>query len=118
WAGMVTFSGALFALVFALIRGNEEGWDSALIVGLLVGAVLLLIAFIVIEHRTGQPMLDLNVFRKPAFDGASIVAVTVAASAFSMFFYETLYMQDVLHLSPLETGVRFLPGTVLSFFVA
>ena len=63
-------------------------------------------------------MLDLALFRRPAFTGASIVAFAVSASLFSMFLYLTLYVQDVLDYSPLQAGLRFLPMTLLSFFVA
>ena len=63
-------------------------------------------------------MLDLTLFRRPAFAGANIVAFTMAASAFSMFLYLTVYVQEVLHYSPLQAGLRFLPITLLSFFVA
>ncbi len=63
-------------------------------------------------------MLDLTLFRRPAFAGASIVAFTVSASMFSMFLYLTLYIQDVLGYSPLQAGLRFLPVTLLSFVVA
>ncbi len=63
-------------------------------------------------------MLDLSLFRRPAFTGASLVAFSVSASMFSMFLYLTLYIQDVLGYSPLQAGLRFLPITLLSFFVA
>jgi len=63
-------------------------------------------------------MLDLTLFRKPAFAGASVVAITLSASMFAMFLYLTLYIQDVLGYSPVQAGVRFLPITLLSFFVA
>ncbi len=63
-------------------------------------------------------MLDLSLFRKPAFAGVSAVAFALSAGMFAMFLYLTLYIQDVLGYSPLEAGVRFLPITVLSFFVA
>ena len=63
-------------------------------------------------------MLDLSLFRKPAFNGVSIVAFGLSAGMFAMFLYLTLYMQDVLGYSPLEAGLRFLPLTLLSFFVA
>jgi EmrB/QacA subfamily drug resistance transporter len=118
WPGLVTFSGGLFLLVFALIRGNPEGWGSALIVGLLVGAVVLLVAFFVIESRVSNPMLDLSLFRVPTFAGASIAAFGLSASMFAMFLYLTLYIQNGLHYSPLEAGLRFLPITLMSFFVA
>lgn len=118
WFGAVLFSGALFALVFALIRGNEEGWSSAPIVALLVGSALAMIAFVVVERRTDHPMLDLTLFRKPAFVGASVVAFALSAAMFSMFLFIVLYIQNVLGYTPLETGVRFLPLSLTSFFVA
>jgi EmrB/QacA subfamily drug resistance transporter len=118
WGGLVTFSAGLFALVFALVRGNSEGWGSATIVALLVAAVVLLVAFVLIEARRERPMLDLQLFRKPTFVGVSIVAFALSASMFAMFLYLTLYMQNILGFSPLEAGLRFLPITVLSFFCA
>src|SRR5262249_36600816 len=69
--GLITFSLALFCLVFALIRGNTEGWSSPLIVGLLVASVVLLVAFLLIQRAEERPMLDLTLFRKPAFVGVS-----------------------------------------------
>jgi len=118
WGGVVTFSSGLFCLVFALIRGNDDGWDSAKIVGLLLTAVLLLALFVLIELRRDQAMLDLRLFRVPTFTGAQIVAFSIHASMFSMFLYIVLYMQNVLGYTPLETGVRFLPVSLLSFVAA
>jgi EmrB/QacA subfamily drug resistance transporter len=118
WPGLVSFSGALFLLIFSLIRGNEEGWGSTLIVSMLAGAAVLLLGFFVIEHRSRQPMLELALFRKPAFDGASIAAFVLSASMFSMFLYLTFYIQNQLGFSALESGLRFLPVTVLSFVAA
>ncbi|MEA2390277.1 MAG: hypothetical protein QOK31_386 [Solirubrobacteraceae bacterium] len=118
WAGLVLFSVALFLLVFALERGNAEGWGSALILTFLIGSVLLLGAFVVVESRRSEPMFDLGLFRKPAFAGASIVALALSASMFAMFLYLTLYVQGVLGFSPLDAGLRFLPITAISFFVA
>ena len=118
WLGAVLFSASLFMLVLALIRGNDEGWSSALIVALLVGSALAMIAFVVVERRTDHPMLDLTLFRKPAFVGASVVAFALSAAMFSMFLFIVLYIQNVLEYTPLETGVRFLPLSLTSFFVA
>ena len=118
WLGLVTFSGALFLLGFALIQGNEYGWGSTRIVGFIVGAVVLLVAFVTVEHRQTRPMLDLTLFRRPAFAGANIVAFTLSASIFAMFLYLTLYIQDVLGYDALQAGLRFLPITLLSFIVA
>ena len=118
WAGAILFSLALFLFVFALVRGNAEGWGSALIVGFLVASAVLLVLFVVLQRRLADPMLDLGLFRKPAFAGASIAAFALSASMFSMFLYLTLYLQNQLGYAPLETGLRFLPVTLLSFFVA
>jgi EmrB/QacA subfamily drug resistance transporter len=118
WPGFVTFSAGLFFLIFALVRGNPEGWGSGLIVAFLVAAGVLLVAFLVIEVRRREPMLDLALFRKPAFAGASIAAFALSASIFSMFLYLTLYLQNVLGYEPLDAGLRFLPTTLLSFAVA
>ncbi len=118
WVGLVTFSGALFLLGFALIQGNEYGWGSTRIVGFFAGAALLLVAFVIAERRQARPMLDLTLFRRPAFTGASIVAFSLSASIFAMFLYLTLYIQDVLGYDALQAGLRFLPITLLSFIVA
>jgi EmrB/QacA subfamily drug resistance transporter len=116
--GLLTFSSALFLLIFGLIRGNPEGWGSALILACLGGAALLLTAFVAIEARSRHPMLDLTLFRKPAFNGVSAVAFGLSAGMFAMFLYLTIYLQSVLGFSPLETGLRFLPLTVLSFIAS
>jgi EmrB/QacA subfamily drug resistance transporter len=118
WIGLVTFSGALFTLVLALIKGNEKGWGSTEIVSLLVGSVLLLTIFLIAELRQERPMLDLSLFRKRAFTGASLTALAISSSMFSMFLYLTLYVQDVLGYDPLQAGLRFLPITLVSFVVA
>jgi predicted MFS family arabinose efflux permease len=116
--GLITFSSALFLLIFGLIRGNPEGWGSALILACLIGAAVLLATFVAIESRSDHPMLDLTLFRKPAFNGVSAVAFCLSAGMFAMFLYLTIYMQGVLDFSPLEAGLRFLPLTVLSFIAS
>jgi EmrB/QacA subfamily drug resistance transporter len=118
WIGLVTFSSALFLLVFALIEGNQYGWGSTRILGFLIGSAILFAAFITAERLQSRPMLELSLFRRPAFAGASIVAFSISASIFAMFLYLTLYVQDVLHYSALQAGLRFLPITLLSFVVA
>jgi EmrB/QacA subfamily drug resistance transporter len=118
WAGVVTFSLSLFGLIFGLIRGNAEGWGSAQILISLIGAAVLMGAFVLIESRRENAMLDLSLFRVSSFGGVSIVAWALSASMFALFLYLTLYIQDVLNFSPLEAGIRFLPITFLSFVVA
>jgi EmrB/QacA subfamily drug resistance transporter len=118
WAGLATFSGALFLLVLALLRGNEEGWGSTLIVSLLAGAAVLMAAFLVVERRVREPMLPLGLFRIRAFTGVQLAAFAVSGSMFALFLYLTLYLQSYLGLSPLEAGIRYLPITIASFFAA
>src|SRR4029453_3323330 len=117
WAGLITFSLGLFALIFGLLRGNAEGWGSALIVGSLVAAALLLVAFVLFEWRQDHAMFDLNLFRKPAFSGVSYGTFAIGAGMFAMFLYITIYMQSVIGMTPLEAGVRFLPLTLFAFVV-
>ncbi len=116
--GLTAFSLGLFLLIFGLIRGNPDGWGSAEIVASLGAAAILLAAFLAIETRSTHPMLDLTLFRKPAFNGVSAVAFGLSAGMFALFLYLTIYMQGVLDFSPLETGLRFLPLTVLSFIAS
>jgi EmrB/QacA subfamily drug resistance transporter len=118
WAGLVTFSASLFLLVLALIRGNSEGWGSAPILAEIAGAAVLFAIFLVAELRQERPMFDLALFRKPTFSGVSLVAFTLSASLFAMFLYITLYLQNVLGYSPLQTGVRFLPVTGIGLVLA
>jgi EmrB/QacA subfamily drug resistance transporter len=117
WIGTVTFSAALFLLVFGLIRGNAENWNGG-IVACLVGAALLLVAFVVAEMRVPHPMLELSLFRNLSFVGASIAAFVLSASMFAMFLYLTLWVQNVLGFAALDAGLRFLPITMVSFAVA
>jgi len=115
WAGVASFSAALFLLVLALVRGNDEGWGSTLIVSLLAGAGALLVAFVVIEGRVSEPMLPLGLFKRPAFTGVQLAAFAISGSAFALFLYLTLYLQNYLGYSPLEAGVRYLPITLGAF---
>jgi EmrB/QacA subfamily drug resistance transporter len=118
WVGTVTFSGALLCLVLALLRGNDEGWDSTIILLLFAGAAVLMLAFFIAQARVREPMLPLSLFRIPSFTGVQLGAFAIAGSQFALFLYLTLYLQNILGYSPLEAGVRYLPLTVVSFFVA
>ena len=118
WAGQVTLTGGLFLLVLALLRGNDAGWGSTEIVGGLAGAAVLLAAFVVTETRVEDPMLPLGLFRRRDFTAAQIAAFAISASFFALFLYITLYLQQVLHLSPIEAGLVYVPGTMLMFVVS
>ncbi|HEY6758662.1 MAG TPA: MFS transporter [Baekduia sp.] len=116
--GLLTLTGGLFLLILALLRGNEAGWGSTQIVAELAGAGVLLVAFLAIESRIKDPMLPLGLFRDGRFTGAQIGAFAISASFFAVFFYITLYLQQILGLSAIEAGLVYLPGTAIMFFVA
>jgi EmrB/QacA subfamily drug resistance transporter len=116
--GQITLSVGLFAFVLGLLRGNDWGWSSGRVVGLLAGSAVALIVFGLVELRQERPMFDVRLFKVPAFAGAQIVAFTISSSMFAMFLYFTLYLQDILRYSPLQAGLRFLPLSMISFFVA
>ena len=118
WLGLVAFSSALVMLVLGLLRGNDDGWGSPLILGLFVGAAAMLTAFTVIERRVPEPMLPLGLFRRRAFTGVQLAAAAVSASLFALFLYLTLYLQNYLGYSPLQAGLRYLPITLVPFLVA
>jgi EmrB/QacA subfamily drug resistance transporter len=116
--GQVTLIGGLFLLVLALLRGNSDGWGSAGIVASLAGAVVLLVAFVVVEERSREPMLPLQLMGDRRFAGAQIAVFSIASSFFAVFLYLTLYLQTVLGMSPIQTGLVYLPGTFLVFLVS
>jgi EmrB/QacA subfamily drug resistance transporter len=117
FAGLVSFSASLFLIVFGLLRGNSEGWSSALIVSALAGGAALLVAFVFVEVMQERPMLDVSLFRSPPFVGVSLATFAIGAGMFSLFPYLSIYLQDVIGTSPLGAGVRFLPLTAFVFFV-
>jgi len=109
WPGTTTFSAALFMLVLGLVRGNQDGWGSTHIVALLAGAVVLLAAFVVIELRSKDPMLPLELFRNRSFTGVQIAAFAVSSTLFALYLYLTLYLQGFQGNSPLDSGLKYLP---------
>ncbi len=115
--GQITFASSLFLLILGLLRGNDDGWSSPLIVGLLAGSVLLMAAFVAVELAQERPMFDLSLFRKPSFVGVSLATFAIGAGMFAMYPYITLYLQNDLGYSPLAGGARLLPSTVLLFVV-
>lgn len=116
--GLVTSGLALFSLSYALIEGNRHGWASGEILGLFAAAAVLLTAFILLESRQRLPMLDLSLFRINSFVGANVVALLVSLGMFGVFFFISLYVQNVLGYSPTKAGAVFLPMTLLIIFIA
>ena len=118
WPGQATLAGGLFLLVLALLRGNEDGWTSTLIIAELSGAAVLLAAFLTIQSRVREPMLPLGLFRNKDFSGAQVAAFAISASLFAVFIYVTLYLQQILGMSAVEAGLVFIPGTMFNLVVA
>ena len=109
WWGTLTLSTGLFLGVFALTRGDVAGWGSGIILASAAGAALLLAAFVVVERREREPMLDLGLFAIPTFTGASVVVMVMAATTFGPFLYLTLFLLDGAGTSPTEVGLQLLP---------
>jgi EmrB/QacA subfamily drug resistance transporter len=118
WLGQALLIGGLFLLVLGLLRGNVIGWSSPAIIVELVAAIVLLVSFVIVEHQHREPMLPLGMFRAPSFAGAQVAAFTMSASFFAMFMYLILYLQEILHLSPIRAGLALMPCTIVVFVVS
>ncbi|HEV7482748.1 MAG TPA: MFS transporter [Solirubrobacterales bacterium] len=111
-AGAVTITAALSLLVYAVIDASEAGWGSGKTLGLIALALVLLAAFVAIEQRSRKPLVPFSIFRIRTLTGANVVGVLVGASLFSMFFFISLYMQQVLGYSAIHAGLSYLPLAV------
>ncbi|HEY4778568.1 MAG TPA: MFS transporter [Solirubrobacterales bacterium] len=111
-AGAVTITAALSLLVYAVIDASEAGWGSTKTLGLIALALVLLAAFVAIELRSRKPLVPFSIFRIRTLTGANVVGVLVGASLFSMFFFISLYMQQVLGYSAIHAGLSYLPLAV------
>jgi EmrB/QacA subfamily drug resistance transporter len=116
--GLVTSIGFLFSLSYALVEGNGHGWTSPEILGLFALSAVLLVAFIVVEKRQRLPMLDLSLFKIGSFTGSNIVAMLVSLSMFGVFFFVSLYIQNILGYSATQAGAAFLPMVTLIILIA
>jgi len=116
--GLALSGAGLFALSYALIEGNKHGWTSPEILGLFAAAVALLVAFVLVEHFQRLPMLDLSLFKIGSFTGANLVAMLVSLGMFGVFFFVSLYIQNILGWTPTQAGASFLPMTILIILVA
>jgi EmrB/QacA subfamily drug resistance transporter len=116
--GLATSGIGLFALTYGLIEANNYGWGSTRIVGAFVIAAVALITFVLLERHTRAPMLDLTLFGNRTYVGANLVMLLVALAMFGVFFFVSLYMQNVLGYSAVQAGAAFLPMTLLIIVVA
>jgi len=110
--GAVTVTAGLALLVYALVDAVNIGWGSTTTLARIAGALALLGAFIVIEMRARSPLMPMSIFRLRTLRGADTVALLIGMSLFSMFFFVSLYMQQVLHFSALRAGLSYLPLAV------
>ena len=111
-AGATTVTLGLSALVFALLDAESAGWGSAQTIATLVAAAILLAAFVAIERRSRAPLVPFSIFRIRTITGANVVGILTGASLFSMFFFISLYMQQVLGYSAIHAGLSYLPLAV------
>lgn len=118
YAGAVTVTGGLMSLVYALAQAPDKGWGSAATLGFLGLAVALLAAFGVIESTIRNPLVKLSIFRRRNVSGGSIMQVLMPAALFGMFFYLSIYVQQILHYSPTKAGVANVPFTLTIIVVA
>jgi EmrB/QacA subfamily drug resistance transporter len=119
--GAVTVTAGLSLLVYAIVDAVNVGWGSTATLVKIAAAVVLLVAFLIIEQRQRHPLMPFSIFRLRTLRGANIVGLLVGMSLFSMFFFISLYLQNVLHYSPIKTGLSYLPlavGIILSAGIA
>jgi EmrB/QacA subfamily drug resistance transporter len=116
--GLLSSAIALFALTYGLIEANTYGWTSGRILGLFAVALVGLAVFIVLELRQRAPMLDLSLFKNSTFAGANAVMMLVGLAMFGVFFFISLFMQNILGYSAIQAGASFLPMTVLIILIA
>src|SRR5689334_4110563 len=116
--GLLSSALGLFALSYALIEANNYGWTSGRILAAFALAALALAAFVLLELRQRLPMLELGLFRNRGFAGANSVMLLVGLAMFGVFFYVSLYVQQVLGYSPTQAGATFLPWTLLIILIA
>jgi EmrB/QacA subfamily drug resistance transporter len=111
--GAIMATGSMMLAVYAVVNGNEAGWTSVQTLGLLGAAVVVLIAFIVMESRLSMPLMPLTLFKLRNFNAANLIGVLWAAGMFAWFFITTLYLQAVLGFSPFQIGLVFLPANLI-----
>lgn len=111
-AGATTSTLGMAALVYGFIRASEEGWKDALTIGSFVSAVILLVAFALVESRAREPITPLRMFADRNRSGTYVIMLSLAAAMFGMFFFIVLWVQGVLGYSPIQSGLAFLPVTV------
>jgi EmrB/QacA subfamily drug resistance transporter len=112
--GAVLATAGLMSLVYGLSKAPNNGWGSSTVIGFIVAGLVLLVAFLVNEGRIAKhPLMPLEIFKIRNVLGANVAFLVIACTLFSMFFFITLYIQQVLGYSPVKTGIGFLPVTII-----
>ena len=116
--GIITFAASCAAIVYALIRANDDGWSNGVTWGMLGAAAVLLIAFVSVERRSALPMLDLALLKRPSFTAVILGGIFLGFAAFAPFTYTSIWTQSVLGLSPIRAGLVGLPMSLMAFVVS
>jgi EmrB/QacA subfamily drug resistance transporter len=111
--GLVTSALMLFALTYALIEGQDKGWTSGLILGSFALSALAAGLFVLAEARSAAPMVNLSLFRSRVFSGGTVTMMLWAFGVFGIYFFTSLYLQDILGFSPTKAGLVFVPMAAL-----
>ena len=110
-AGAATVTGGLVVIVFAIVKAQSFGWGSARTLGLFAAGIVLLAAFLAIESRSESPLMRLSIFRVRSLAVGDAALLLVGSAMFGMFYFASLYVQQILGYSPLKAGLAFLPVT-------
>jgi len=116
--GVTASAATLITLTYALIEGPQIGWTSPVIIAALVASLIAAIAFVTVERRAEDPMIDLSLFTNRTFTGATVALMLWAFGLFGIYFFTSLYLQQVLRFSATTAGVAFVPMAILMAFGA
>ncbi len=116
--GAITVTASLMSFVFAMAQAPSKGWGSGIVLGSLIASIALMVGFIVNEKHVKHPLIRLSILRRRNVTGGNLVQLFMPAAMFSMFFYMSIYLQQILHYSPTKTGAANLPFTLVMIVVA
>jgi EmrB/QacA subfamily drug resistance transporter len=118
YVGAVAITGSLMSLVYAMAQAPEKGWGSVATLGTLALSAVLMALFIVIELKIRRPLIRLNIFRRRNVSGGTLIQLLMPAALFGMFFYLSIYLQQILHYTPTKTGLADVPFTLVLIAIA
>jgi EmrB/QacA subfamily drug resistance transporter len=116
--GLTTSAVALFAVTYALIEGHNQGWTSALILGAFAVAAVAAVAFVIVERRDADPMVDMSLFGSRTFSGGTGAMILWGFGVMGVYFFTAMYLQNILGFSPTEAGAAFVPMALMMVAIA